>query len=58
MTGQPVVLALFDDKRVCLPTEMCTLQKLIPGSGCLSLKVVRDGPTRVLRIVDIRYIGL
>lgn len=50
------MLGSYDERRVCLPTEVCHLHKLIPGSGVLSLKVVRDGPTRVLRIVDIRWV--
>ncbi|XP_076807510.1 intermembrane lipid transfer protein VPS13D-like [Clavelina lepadiformis] len=52
--GSPAVLASYDERRVCLPNELCSHHKLIPGSGMLSLKVIRDGPTRVLRIVDIR----
>nr|XP_018668116.1 vacuolar protein sorting-associated protein 13D [Ciona intestinalis] len=52
--GNLVVLASFPQGRVCLPHELCQRHKHIPGSGVLSLKVVRDGPTRVLRIVDIR----
>ncbi|XP_078487112.1 intermembrane lipid transfer protein VPS13D isoform X2 [Ciona intestinalis] len=52
--GSLVVLASFPQGRVCLPHELCERHKHIPGSGVLSLKVVRDGPTRVLRIVDIR----
>lgn len=29
-------------------------QKLRPGSGCLSVKIVMDGPTRVLQVTDFR----
>lgn len=29
-------------------------QKLLPGSGCLSVRVTLDGPIRVLEIVDIQ----
>ncbi len=37
-----------------LPPEMrISRQKLRPGSGVLSVKVVTDGPTRVLQITDI-----
>nr|CAB3267626.1 vacuolar protein sorting-associated protein 13D [Phallusia mammillata] len=52
--GSVVVLATFNDQRVPLPNELCSRHKMISGSGVLSLKVVRDGPTRVLRVVDIR----
>lgn len=53
--GSPVVLSCFNEHSPPLPKELCSRHKMIPGSGVLSLKVVRDGPTRVLRIVDIRY---
>uniref|UniRef100_H2ZA64 Intermembrane lipid transfer protein VPS13-like C-terminal domain-containing protein n=1 Tax=Ciona savignyi TaxID=51511 RepID=H2ZA64_CIOSA len=52
--GSIVVLASYPEGRVCLRNELCMRHKHIPGSGVLSLKVVRDGPTRVLRVVDIR----
>lgn len=29
-------------------------QKLRPGSGLLAIKVVMDGPTRVLQITDVQ----
>ncbi|ESO90417.1 hypothetical protein LOTGIDRAFT_175825, partial [Lottia gigantea] len=34
------------------PHKMISRQKLRPGSGCLSVKVVMDGPIRVLEIAD------
>ena len=38
-----------------VPIEMAVgRQKMRPGSGYLSVKVVPDGPTRVLQIMDIR----
>lgn len=38
-----------------VPSEMrVERQKLRPGSGVLSVKVIADGPTRVLKIVDVR----
>ena len=38
-----------------LPARQCCSLKMIPGSGVLSLKITRDGPTRVLQIRDIRF---
>ena len=36
------------------PPEMrISRQKLRPGSGMLSVKVITDGPTRVLQVTDI-----
>ena len=38
-----------------IPAEQAVhWQRLRPGSGCLSVKVVTDGPTRVLHISDVR----
>ncbi len=38
-----------------LPIERAiTRQKLRPGSGCLSVRVATDGPTRVLQITDVK----
>ncbi|XP_076824042.1 intermembrane lipid transfer protein VPS13D-like isoform X2 [Clavelina lepadiformis] len=52
--GSPVVLASYDERRFCSTNEVCSHHKQTPGSGVLSLKVIRDGPTRVLQILDIR----
>ncbi len=39
-----------------VPVEMSvSTQRFRPGSGLLSVKVVTDGPTRVLQITDIKY---
>lgn len=36
-----------------IPIEQCiSTCKLRPGSGCLGVKVLADGPTRVLQITD------
>ncbi|EDO41450.1 predicted protein [Nematostella vectensis] len=36
-----------------IPLEQCiSTCKLRPGSGCMAVKVIADGPTRVLRITD------
>lgn len=32
------------------PEQQFTNQKMRPGSGVLAVKVVRDGPTRVLQV--------
>ena len=38
-----------------IPPEMCVeRQRMRPGSGMLTVKVVTDGPTRVLQITDIK----
>ena len=38
-----------------VPVEMCvSRQKMRPGSGFLAVKVLTDGPTRVLQVTDIR----
>lgn len=39
-----------------LPIEMMVgRQKMRPGSGFLSVKVITDGPTRVLQIMDVTH---
>lgn len=36
-----------------IPIEQCiSTCKLRPGSGCLGVKILADGPTRVLQITD------
>lgn len=36
-----------------IPIEQCiSTCKLRPGSGCLGVKILADGPTRVLEITD------
>ena len=36
-----------------IPIEQCiNTCKLRPGSGCLGVKILADGPTRVLQIAD------
>ena len=36
-----------------IPVEQCIgTCKLRPGSGCLGVKIMADGPTRVLQITD------
>ena len=36
-----------------IPIEQCiSTCKLRPGSGCLGVKILADGPTRVLQIAD------
>ena len=36
-----------------IPIEQCiSTSKLRPGSGCLGVKILADGPTRVLEITD------
>lgn len=39
--------------RVVPPEMRISRQKLRPGSGMLSVKVITDGPTRVLQVTDI-----
>uniref|UniRef100_T1J4D0 UBA domain-containing protein n=1 Tax=Strigamia maritima TaxID=126957 RepID=T1J4D0_STRMM len=47
-----------DGKSVLIPPEQAIYrQRLWPGSGMLSVKVVADGPTRALQIADIRNKG-
>ncbi len=37
-----------------VPVEMAVFrEKLRPGSGVLAVKVITDGPTRVLQVTDI-----
>ena len=39
-----------------VPVEMqVSRQRMRPGSGLISVKVITDGPTRVLQITDIKY---
>jgi len=52
--GSVPVLACTSGDMATAPEHMCISHKLIPGSGVLSLKIIRDGPTRVLKVVDIR----
>ena len=36
-----------------IPIEQCiSTCKLRPGSGCLGVQIIADGPTRVLQITD------
>ena len=37
------------------PEMLVSRDKLRPGSGMLSVKVIPDGPTRVLQITDINF---
>lgn len=52
--GHPVVLAqLKRHSSNKIPSEYCLCRhKLRPGSGALAVRVLTDGPTRVVRITD------
>ncbi|XP_064629557.1 intermembrane lipid transfer protein VPS13D-like isoform X2 [Lineus longissimus] len=53
--GCPAFLGKCSSKK-SIPIEMAvSREKLRPGSGMLSVKVVPDGPTRVLQITDINF---
>ena len=49
-----VGLGLYTTGGIVTPNQHCRSENMIGGSGILSLKVVRDGPTRVIRVIDIR----
>ena len=39
-----------------VPAHMAvSRKKMLPGSGMLAVKVITDGPTRVLEITDINH---
>ncbi|KAK3098591.1 hypothetical protein FSP39_021054 [Pinctada imbricata] len=42
-----------DSEKRIPPHMQITRQKLMPGSGCLSVRIAMDGPIRVLQITDI-----
>ncbi|XP_077970761.1 intermembrane lipid transfer protein VPS13D-like isoform X2 [Styela clava] len=48
-----VGLAPYLPDSLATPNQYCRSEKMIAGSGVLALKVVRDGPTRVIRVMDI-----
>lgn len=55
-SGSRVILGSFYEQGVVLPKQMFKSEKMTAGSGILTVRVVREGPTRVLSVFDIRYV--
>ena len=56
MPGAIPFLGTCDMNKRIDPLQTVSNPKLIPGSGQLSLSVSRDGPTRVIKVLDKRFV--